>query len=255
MSDFRQLIGKRVLMTGGATNIGRESALLMARHGASVVIGDINIEGATETVAQIAKEGGTAFAVKTDVTREEDVSALVAQAVGLLGGIDIGFFNAGMQKSGTVDTFPVEDWDALFRVNPRHCFLMAKYATPHLRAAGGGSIVLMSSVAAVKGGPGMTAYSASKAAIAGFGRALAAELAISKIRVNVLCPGWVDTPFNQPAIDFMGGSSAQESIIAQIVPLGRQATPLEIAQTVLFLSSDMSSYTTGQIILVDGGIF
>lgn len=255
MSDFRQLIGKRVLMTGGATNIGRESALLMARHGASVVIGDINIEGATETVAQIAKEGGTAFAVKTDVTKEEDVSALVAQAVGLLGGIDIGFFNAGIQKSGTVDTFSVADWDALFLVNPRHCFLMAKHTTPHLRAAGGGSIVLMSSVAAVKGGPGMTAYSASKGAITGFGRALAAELASSKIRVNMLCPGWVDTPFNQPAIDFMGGPSAQESMVAQIVPLGRQATPLEIAQSVLFLSSDMSSYTTGQIVLVDGGVF
>lgn len=255
MNDFRQLVGKRVIMTGGAGNIGRESALLMARHGASVVIGDLDIAGATETVALITKKGGTAYAVKTDVTKEEDVSVLVAKAVELLGGIDVGFFNAGMQKSGKVDTFAVSDWDALFTVNPRHCFLMAKHITPHLRAAGGGSLVLMASIAAIKGGPGMTAYSASKGAITGFGRALAAELASSNIRVNIVCPGWVDTPFNKPAIDFMGGTTAQESMVAQIVPLGRQAAPSEIAQTVLYLSSDMSSYTTGQILVVDGGVF
>jgi len=113
----------------------------------------------------------------------------------------------------------------------------------------------MASVAAVKGGPGMTAYSASKGAITGFGRALAAELAADNIRVNVVCPGWVDTPFNRPAIDYMGGAKAQESIVAQIVPLGRQAAPSEIAGTILFLASDLSSYTTNQILLVDGGIF
>ncbi len=242
-------------MTGGAGNIGRASALLMARHGASVVIGDIDLDGANETVALIAAEGGNALAVKTDVTQEDDIAALVAKAVEFLGGIDVGFFNAGIQRSGRVDEFPVEEWDALFTVNPRHCFLMAKHTSPHIRNAGGGSIVLMSSVAAVKGGPGMTGYSASKGAITGFGRALAAELASDQIRVNVLCPGWVDTPFNQPAINYMGGKSAQESIVKQIVPLGRQAVPEEIAQSVVFLASDMSSYMTAQIILVDGGVF
>ena len=255
MSDLRQLVGKRVLMTGGAANIGRASALLMAEHGASIVIGDIDIDGANETVAQIVAAGGTALAIKTDVTQEADIASLVAQAVDFLGGIDVGFFNAGIQRSGRVDEFPVEEWDALFTVNPRHAFLMAKHTTPHLRAAGGGSLVLTSSIAAVKGGPGMTGYSASKGAITGFGRALAAELAPDQIRVNVLCPGWVDTPFNKPAIDFMGGKSAQEEIVAQIVPLGRQAVPEEIAQSVVFLASDMSSYTTGQIILVDGGVY
>jgi dihydroanticapsin dehydrogenase len=132
---------------------------------------------------------------------------------------------------------------------------MSKYVSPILKKQKHGSIILMASVAAVKGGPGMTAYSASKGAITGFGRALAAELAGDNVRVNVVCPGWVDTPFNKPAIDFMGGTKAQESIVSQIVPLGRQAVPSEIAGTILFLASDLSSYTTNQILLVDGGVF
>jgi dihydroanticapsin dehydrogenase len=246
--------GKRVLMTGGAANIGRATAILLAAHGAQVVIGDLDISGAEETVRLIEQNGGSALAVRADVTDEAEVVSLVGTAVDHLGGLDVGFFNAGIQRSGAVEGFPVEQWDALFTVNPRHCFLLAKHTVPHLRASGRGAIVLTSSVAGVKGGPGMTAYSASKGAIIGFGRALAAELAPDQIRVNVLCPGWVDTPFNQPAIDFMGGAAAQAAAIAQIVPLGRQATPDEMAQSVLYLASDMSSYSTGQVILADGGI-
>ena len=254
VSDLRQLVGKRVLMTGGSGNIGRASALLMAEHGATVTIGDLDLAGAQETVDMITAAGGRALAVKTDVTDEASVAALVAAAVDFMAGIDVGFFNAGLQRSGRVEEFPSDEWDALFQVNPRHSFYMAKHTVPHLRKNPSSSIVLTSSVAGVKGGPGMTAYSASKGAIVGFGRALAAELAGDNIRVNVLCPGWVDTPFNGPAIDFMGGTSAQEAIVKQIVPLGRQASSEEIAQTVVFLASDMSSYMTNQIVLVDGGI-
>jgi len=255
MSDMRLLVGKRVIMTGGAGNIGRESAQLMARHGAVISIGDLDIEGANETVNLIKKDGGSAFAFKLDVTKEDEIKDFVSKSLEVLGGIDVGFFNAGMQKSGKVEEFAADDWDALFKVNPRHAFLMSKYVTPILKKQKSGSLILMASVAAVKGGPGMTAYSASKGAITGFGRALAAELASENIRVNVVCPGWVDTPFNKPAIDFMGGSSAQESVVSQIVPLGRQAAPSEIAGTILHLASDLSSYTTNQILLVDGGVF
>lgn len=255
MSDMRQLVDRRVIMTGGAGNIGRESALLMAKHGAVVSIGDLDFDGATETVNLIKKDGGSAFAFKLDVIKEDEIVDFVKKSAEALGGIDVGFFNAGMQKSGKVEEFEVNDWDLLFRVNPRHAFLMSKHVTPFLKKQKKGSIILMASVAAVKGGPGMTGYSASKGAIAGFGRALAAELAPDNIRVNVICPGWVDTPFNKPAIDFMGGTKAQESVISQIVPLGRQAVPSEIAGTVLFLASDLSSYTTNQILLVDGGVY
>lgn len=254
MNDLRQMRGKRVVMTGGAAHIGRASALLMAEHGAQIVIGDIDAAGCQQTVDLIHASGGVASFIETDVTDEHAVQNLIDTAATSLGGLDAGFFNAGTQRSGEVATFPVDDWDALFTVNPRHCFLASKYITPHLRRNGGGSIVLTSSLAGLKGGPGMTAYSASKGAIIGFGRALAAELAADAIRVNVLCPGWVDTPFNKPAIDFMGGAEAQRHAVAAIVPLGRQGTPEEIAAAVLYLASDASSYTTGQAMLVDGGV-
>jgi NAD(P)-dependent dehydrogenase (short-subunit alcohol dehydrogenase family) len=254
MSDLRQLVGKRVVMTGGATNIGRATAILLARHGARVVIGDLNVQEAAQTVDMIESGGGNASFVETDVSSEEAVKTLVDVAANRLGGLDVGFFNAGLQRSGKVTEFPAQDWDALFQVNPRHCFLGAKYVTPHLREAGGGVIVFTASLAAVKGGPGMTAYSASKGAIVGFGRALASELAPDNIRVNTICPGWIDTPFNQPAINFMGGREAQERAVAQVVPLGRQGTPEEIASSVLYLASDASSYMTGQVLIVDGGV-
>lgn len=253
MTNLRQLPSKRIVMTGGAANIGRSCALLMAAHGGQVVIGDVDVAGAEETVSMIEQEGGTASYVQTDVTSEEAVKHLVDTAAERLGGLDVGFFNAGLQRSGAVESFPVAEWDALFSVNPRHCFLAAKHITPHLRGHGG-SIVFTASLAAIKGGPGMTAYSASKGAIVGFGKALAAELAPDGVRVNTICPGWIDTPFNQPAIDFMGGRQSQEQAVRQVVPLGRQGTPEEIAGGVLFLASDASSYMTGQILVIDGGV-
>jgi NAD(P)-dependent dehydrogenase (short-subunit alcohol dehydrogenase family) len=253
MTDLRQLEGKRIVMTGGAANIGRASALLMARHGGHVVIGDIDVAGAEETAALIKEEGGAASVVPTDVTSEAAVKNLVDTAAERLGGLDVGFFNAGLQRSGAVTDFEVAEWDALFMVNPRHCFLGAKHLTPHLRERGG-SIVLTSSIAGIKGGPGMTAYSASKGAIVGFGKALAAELAPHGIRVNTVCPGWIDTPFNQPAINFMGGRDSQEEAVRQVVPLGRQGSPEEVAGGVLFLASEASSYMTGQLLVIDGGV-
>jgi NAD(P)-dependent dehydrogenase (short-subunit alcohol dehydrogenase family) len=126
---------------------------------------------------------------------------------------------------------------------------------PLMRERGGGSIINMASLAGVKGGPGLTAYSASKGAIVGFTKAVAAELAPEGIRVNCVCPGWIDTPFNQPAIDFMGGRQDQERVIKQIVPMGRQGTPEEIAPIVVYLASDGSTYTTGQALVVDGGVY
>jgi NAD(P)-dependent dehydrogenase (short-subunit alcohol dehydrogenase family) len=252
MTELRQLVGKRVVMTGGAANIGRATAQLLALHGAQLVIGDIDTAGAAETISLITATGGTASFVETDVTDETAMKNLIDTAADRLGGLDVGFFNAGLQRSGPVTDFEVDEWDALFRVNPRHCFLGAKHITPHLQ--GGGAIVFTASLAAIKGGPGMTGYSASKGAIVGFSKALAAELAPSRIRVNTICPGWIDTPFNQPAIDFMGGRESQESAVRQVVPLGRQGSPDEIAGGVLFLASDAASYMTGQILVIDGGV-
>ena len=253
MSDLRQMVGKRVVMTGGAGNIGRATAVLLARHGARLVIGDLDEAGSAETVRLIEDKGGEASYIATDVTSEAAIKHLIDTAASRLGGLDVGFFNAGLQRSGEVVGFAAEDWDALFSVNPRHCFLGAKYAVPHLRTGAEPALVFTASLAAVKGGPGMTAYSASKGAIVGFSRALSAELA-PRVRVNTICPGWIDTPFNEPAITFMGGRDAQERAVSQAVPMGRQGTPEEIASAVLYLASPASSYMTGQILLVDGGV-
>ena len=250
-----QLSGKLAVITGAATGIGRATALLFAREGAAVAIGDINEEGGRQTVADIEAAGGRASFVGCNVTAAGEVEALMRSAAETMGGIDIIVNNAGAQRSGRVTEFAVEEWDLLMRVNPRSCFLGVKYGVPYLRQRGGGVIVNVASLAGLKGGPGMTAYSASKGAIVAFTKALAAELGPDGIRVNAMCPGWIDTPFNQPAIDFMGGREAQDQVVRQIVPLGRQGTPEEIATGMLFLASDASSYMTGQALVIDGGVF
>jgi NAD(P)-dependent dehydrogenase (short-subunit alcohol dehydrogenase family) len=234
VSDLRQMQDKRVVMTGGAANIGRATAVLLARHGARLVIGDVDEKGVSDTISLVEDEGGSARFVETDVTSEDAVKNLIDTAAGELGGLDVGFFNAGLQRSGAVTVFPVDEWDALFQVNPRHCFLGAKHLVPHLED-NGGSIVFTASLAAIKGGPGLTGYSASKGAIVGFSKALAAELA-------------------PKSIEFMGGRESQEATVRQVVPLGRQGSPEEIASSVLYLASDASSYMTGQILVVDGGV-
>jgi NAD(P)-dependent dehydrogenase (short-subunit alcohol dehydrogenase family) len=250
-----QLEGKVAIITGAATGIGRATAVLFAREGASVVVADINEDEAQRTVADIEDEGGSARFVQTDVSEEEDVRTLMERAAEEMGGIDVIVNNAGAQRSGAVTEFEESEWDLLMRVNPRSCFLGAKYSVPYLRERGGGSIVNVSSLAGLKGGPGMTAYSASKGAIIAFTRALAGELAPDNIRANSICPGWIDTPFNEPAIEFMGGRAQQEEMVQQTVPLKRQGTPEEIAPGILYLASDASSYVTGQELVIDGGFF
>lgn len=249
-----RLEGKRVVITGAAANIGKATALLFAAEGASLVVGDID-EQAQRTADEAAGRGAKATFVRTDVTSSDDMKRLMDAAAEAMGGIDVIVNNAGIQRSGSVTEFTEDDWDALMRVNPRSCFLGAKFGVPHLRRAGGGAIVNTASLAGVKGGPGLTGYSASKGAIVAFTKALAAELAPDRIRVNAICPGWVDTPFNQPAIDFMGGPDRQKEVVKAVVPLGRQGVPEEIATGMVFLASDMSSYMTGQALIIDGGIY
>ena len=250
-----QLQDKVAIITGAATGIGRATALLFAKEGASVVVADINEDDAQRTVADIEDKGGSARFVQTDVSEAEGVQALMERSAEEMDGIDVIVNNAGAQRSGAVTEFEESEWDLLMRVNPRSCFLGAKYGVPYLRERGGGSIVNVSSLAGLKGGPGMTAYSASKGAIIAFTRALAEELAPDNIRANSVCPGWIDTPFNEPAIEFMGGRAQQEEMVQQTVPLKRQGRPEEIAPGILYLASDASSYVTGQELVIDGGFF
>jgi dihydroanticapsin dehydrogenase len=160
-----------------------------------------------------------------------------------------------LQRSGPIASFEQANWDALFAVNARAHFFGAKHAITHLRQSGKGSIINMSSLAGKRGGPGLVAYSASKGAVVAFTAALALELAPDNIRVNAICPGWVDTAFNQPAIDFMGGADAQQQKIAALVPLGRQARSDEIAPLFVYLAADESAYVTAQSFSIDGGVY
>ncbi|MBB3458331.1 dihydroanticapsin dehydrogenase [Rhizobium sp. BK313] len=247
-----RLNGKRIIITGAVANIGKEAVVGFVAEGARVVVGDRDEQAG----AVLVKELGDAVSfVKVDLSSEADIKAFIETAVGRLGGLDVLVQNAGVQHSGQIVDFDVARWDALFTVNARAQFLGAKYAIPHLKASGKGSIINTSSLAGKRGGPGLVAYSASKGAVVAFTTALAVELAPDNIRVNAVCPGWVDTAFNKPAIDFMGGQTAQEAKIAALVPLGRQATSAEIAPLFVYLASEESSYMTAQSIVIDGGVY
>ncbi|MHA6642797.1 SDR family NAD(P)-dependent oxidoreductase [Mesorhizobium sp. A623] len=246
-----RLAGKRIIITGAVSNIGKEAVKSFVAEGARVVIGDRDDAGA-ETAREF---GASVHFIKVDVTSEDSVRNLIDQGVAWLGGLDVLCQNAGLQHSGAVTGFDAAKWDALFAVNSRAHFFGAKYAIPHLKKNGKGSIINTSSLAGKRGGSGLTAYSASKGAVIAFTTALAMELAADNIRVNAICPGWVDTAFNQPAINFMGGADEQAKVVSAVVPLGRQAVSSEIAPLFVYLASDESSYMTAQSITIDGGVY
>ncbi|MDP2738879.1 MAG: SDR family NAD(P)-dependent oxidoreductase [Pseudorhodobacter sp.] len=249
-----RLSGKRAILIGAATGIGRSTAIDFAREGAAIVIADINFSEAEVTAAAIRAAGGKATAVGCDVRDEQSVKAVIEGAEKSLGGLDTLVYLAGLQRIGHIETFDSQTWDALFEVNVRGTFFAIKYASPALKRAGGGSIITTSSLAGLRGAAGMTAYAASKGAIIAFTVAMAQELAPFNIRVNSVLPGWIDTPFNAPSIELMGGAAAHAEVISRIVPLGRQGTPEEVSPIYVFLASEEARYITAKSMMVDGGM-
>ena len=247
---MERLLGKKCVITGGASGIGRATAEAFVKEGAKVVVADIN----RDVGAAVARSLGCAVRfVHFDSLVPESIEALIARAADWLDGLDVLVQNAGVQFSGPVSEFDLENWDTTFAINVRAYFLGAKYAVPRMRGTGG-SIVNMSSVAGKKGAPGMSCYASSKGAVIAMTAALGRELAPDNIRVNAVCPGWVDTAFNAASIRNLGGPEGQKAAIERTVPMARQALADEVAPMFVYLASDEASYVTCQTFAIDGGM-
>lgn len=241
------------IVTGAGSGIGRAGAVIMAREGAMVAVFDRDGAAAATTVAAIASAGGRAEAQVVDVTDDRMLAEAIAAVVERHGRLDILHNHAGAQVAGTVEEVEVAGFDLSWSLNVRAHFMAARHALPVMRAQGRGVILNTSSSSGVLYDREMVAYTTTKHAVIAMTRQMAGDYARYGIRVNALCPGWVDTPFNAPFIAQMGGRAAIEAYVAKQVPLGRWGTVDEIAEPILFLVSDRSSYMTGQILVVDGG--
>ncbi|WP_438753153.1 SDR family NAD(P)-dependent oxidoreductase [Pararhizobium sp. O133] len=241
------------IVTGAGSGIGRAGAEIMAREGAHVAVADRNTAGAAETVEMIKDAGGRAESLILDVTDDISLEAGIASVLKRHGRIDILHNHAGAQIAGDLEQVEVEGFDLSWSLNVRAHFMAARFAMPAMKAAGRGVILNTSSSSGVLYDREMIAYTTTKHAVIAMTRQMAGDYARFGIRVNALCPGWVDTPFNAPFIAQMGGREAIEAYVREKVPMGRWAQVEEIAESILFLVSDRSSYMTGQILVVDGG--
>jgi NAD(P)-dependent dehydrogenase (short-subunit alcohol dehydrogenase family) len=243
--------GKVALVTGGASGIGRATALTFAREGAKLVVADMNAEGGQQTVHMITENGGEAIFVKTDVSKTVAVQALISKVVETYGRLDCAHNNAGISsgvRALTAD-YPEERWQQVLAVNLTGVWLCMKYEIVQMLHHGGGAIVNTASIAGLVGGAGGAAYTASKHGVVGLTKTAALEYAQQGIRVNCICPGYIQTPMTASNLS---DPERQAQIIAR-EPIGRVGTPEEVAETVVWLCSDAASFVTGHAMTVDGG--
>lgn len=251
-----RLNGRRILVVGGGQRVfdaatdpignGRAMSLLFAREGAHVAVADLNRASAEDTVARIAADGGRAFAIAADVTKEADVIRMIDEAHRTMGGLDGMVLNIGTFGKTGLDNVSAEEWNKIYDVNVRGPMLCCRAALPKFED--GGSIVFISSIAALKAGSQMAVYDSSKAALGGLMRNIAHAGARRGIRANLVYPGLVDTPNGREA------GAGRPLRGKGHIPFGRQATAWEIAYAVLFFMSDESVYVTAQTLAVDSGL-
>lgn len=238
--------GEVAFVTGAGSGIGRAVVAQLLERGAAVVAVDKN----PDTLEKVAADAqaGSLIAIKADVTVEEQVRAAVAEAISRFGKIDTVVASAGIEATGLVTEMAADDWDRVFAVNVRGVFLTAKYTVEHLCASDRGAFVALSSDSGLYGGKGWAAYSSSKHAVLGLTKSLALDYAHAGVRVNAVCPSWVDTPL----MDRVLAPDAKEK--ARLgVPLRRFATPSNVAYSIMHLTDPRSAHVTGQAYVLDGG--
>jgi 3-oxoacyl-[acyl-carrier protein] reductase len=245
---------KVALITGAGSGLGRATALRFVREGARVVLGDVDAAGNAGTLAQLPAELRASAVCQTlDVSREDECQAAVETAVERWGRLDIALANAGIGAPGFLAALSRDDWDRVLAVNLTGVFLTTRAAFRVMQSKGG-SLLVMSSVAGLEGTPGLGAYGASKAAVLQLVKTLALEGARFRIRANAICPVWTDTPMVDSFVKLMGlGLEAGRARLTKDIPLGRLATPDDVASACLYLASDEASFVTGVTLPVDGG--
>lgn len=247
------LKGKVALVTGAAKGIGKGCAIVLARAGASVAIADLDDAAGRALADEISSTGSAALALRCDVSNSEEVRALIAGVVAHFGGLDILVNNAGYHISKNIEATSEQEWDYILRNNLKSVFLCSKYAIPHLRERHG-CIVNMSSMVGLVGQTNAGAYSASKGGIIAMTKGMALDFAKDGIRVNCICPGWVQTPLVEDWFGQQPDPDAARKYIYGVHPLGRIATPEEVGQAALFLASEAAAFVTGVALPVDGAL-
>jgi 3-oxoacyl-[acyl-carrier protein] reductase len=242
------LAGKTALVTGAAQSIGKAIALTLARMGADVAVIDVNEEKAEETAGEVRALGRRAFALRADVSNSAEVDACVEKVVANLGTVDILVNNAGITRDNLLLRMKEEEWDAVLAVNLKGTYNFTKSVSRVMLKAKGGRIVNISSVIGVMGNAGQANYAASKAGVIGLTKAVAKELASRGITVNAIAPGFIRTPMTEALSD-----KARQGLM-DLIPLKRLGTGQDVADLVAFLVGPSSTYITGQVIHVDGGM-
>ncbi|WP_431734859.1 3-oxoacyl-[acyl-carrier-protein] reductase [Cellulosispirillum alkaliphilum] len=242
------LSSKKALVTGSGRGIGKEIVLRLAQAGCDVAISDIDLESAKETAKEVEALGRRAIAVSGDVSKEDDVKAMFKDVVGEFSSLDILVNNAGITRDTLILRMKESDWDAVLNVNLKSAFLCCKEAVRPMMKAHSGKIVNIASVVGLMGNAGQANYSASKAGMIGLTKTLAKEFAARSVNVNAIAPGFIKTAMTDKLSD------ADKEKLSSQIPMQKLGSAKDVADSVLFLSSSLSDYITGQVLTVDGGL-
>ena len=249
-----KLEGKVAIVTGAGRGVGAASASRFAEEGAAVACVDLDGPGAERTAATVRQAGGSALALALDISTEDGNVAMVERTVAEYGGLDILHANAAIQVMADLEHTTEEIWDRAHATNLRGVYLGIRAAARRMRARGGGSIIITSSLLGIVGNPDLPAYGATKGGLRAMCRSLAVEYGPENIRVNTICPGDIETPLLQEYFDFRPDPAAARREIEERYPLRRFASPVDVANVAVFLAFPESSYLTGIDMIVDGGL-